>query len=134
MSIRFTYRRGLASVAAAIACAAAPSSVALAQSKPVVVYGEPSQVRSERVSYRDLNLATDAGEQTLKLRIGGAVRRVCSDGLPGYSPITPDYRHCATGAWKDARPQIARAIARAHEIALYGKSSIAATAITITIR
>lgn len=124
----------LASAATAVACATGASALALAQSKPVVVYAEPSEVRTERVSYRDLNLATRTGEKILNRRVGGAVRRVCTEGANGYSPYGQDYLYCARGAWKDARPQIARAIARAHEIALYGKSSIAMTAISITVR
>lgn len=103
-----------------------------AQNTPVTVYGEPSDVRTERVSYRDLNLATPAGEKILTQRVGGAVRRVCSD--TGHIGLYSDRFYCTSGAWKDARPQMSRAIARAREIAMYGKSSIAMTAITIKIR
>jgi hypothetical protein len=43
------------------------------------------------------------------------------------------YRVCSDEAWDGALPQMAQAIARAEEIALTGKSSIAATAITIKV-
>lgn len=104
-----------------------------AQNKPVVVYAEPQEgLRTERVTYADLDLSQRDHQRKLNLRVAGAVKRVClyenqirQQGL-GY------YR-CADGAWDDARPQIAQAVARAREIALTGKSSIAATAITIRI-
>lgn len=104
-----------------------------AQEKPVVVYAEPPEnVRTVRVSFADLDLNQARHERKLNLRVAGAVKRVClyedRTGLQDRG-----YYTCADDAWADARPQIAQAVARAQEIALTGKSSIAATAITISV-
>ncbi len=42
-------------------------------------------------------------------------------------------KSCDTSAWGGARPQIARAVQRAREIAATGSSTIAAAAITIAV-
>jgi UrcA family protein len=110
---------------------AAPSFAA--QEKPVVVYAEPQEgVRSERVSYADLNLAERRDQRKLNARVAGAVQRVClfETGRTGLQ--TRAYYRCADGAWDDANPQIARAVTRATEIALTGHSSIPAAAISIS--
>lgn len=137
MLARFNYRTTIAAAAVVVACATSGAPAALAQNGqwPVTVYGQPSgEFRTERVSYGDLNLARRADEKTLTKRVAGAVRRVCNGDTSYISLIDSDYFTCARGAWGDARPQMAKAIARAHEIALNGKSSIAATAITISTR
>lgn len=135
MLARFNYRTIIAAAAVAVACATSGVPSVLAQTKPVTVYAPPSDdVRTTRVSYRDLNLASRSDQRILTSRVGNAVRRVCSSDGGGISSLDTGYFTCARGAWGDARPQMARAVARAHEIALYGKSSIAATAITISIR
>jgi UrcA family protein len=104
-----------------------------AQDKPVVVYAEPQEnIRTERVSYADLNLAQSREERRLSLRVASAVRRVCLyEDKPGLQHGV--YYDCAAGAWDHARPQMAQAIARAKEIAMTGQSSIAATAITVRV-
>jgi UrcA family protein len=107
------------------------SAASAAQDKPVVVYAQPSDVRVEHVSYADLDLAQ--GKAALERRVAGAVRHVClfddsHDGLQDFG-----YYSCADGAWDKAEPQIAQAVTRAREIALTGQSSIAATAITISV-
>ena len=105
-----------------------------AQDKPVIVYAEPQEgVRSVRVSYADLDLSQRGHERKLNLRVAGAVQRVCLfEDRRGLQDL--GYYRCADDAWGDARPQIAQAVARAREIALTGKSSIAAAAITISVR
>lgn len=108
----------------------AASAPAAQPERPVVVYAGPQEdFLTERVTYADLDLANDAGQRTLLRRVKGAVKRVClfEPGLP----LVHGYYRCADGAWDGANPQIAQAVARAREIALTGKSSIAATAITI---
>ena len=104
-----------------------------ARDRPVVVYAEPENTRTERVSYADLDLSQRKDERKLNSRVAGAVKRVClfehfRSGLQNQG-----YYHCADGAWDGARPQIAQAVTRAKEVALTGRSSIAATAITISI-
>ena len=101
------------------------------QESPVVVFAEPLQnVRTAHVSYADLDLASFGGEDRLKRRVASAVKRVClrSDSLGLQDSV---YTDCAGGAMDGASPQIAQAVARAKEIALTGRSSIAAVAITI---
>lgn len=113
---------------------AATAAPAAQSGRPVVVYAEPQEnIRTERISYADLDLVSATGERTLFRRVGGAVRRVClfENGRPGLQ--NGGYYSCADGAWDGARPQIAQAVARAKEIAMTGKSSFAATAITIKV-
>lgn len=102
-----------------------------AQDRPVVVYGESQQINTERVPYGDLNLAASADRKMLYGRVGRAVRNVCNFDAVG---IASDYRTCAGLAWKDARPQIDAALARAERLALSGRTSVAAGAITISAR
>ncbi|HEU4499852.1 MAG TPA: UrcA family protein [Sphingomicrobium sp.] len=101
-----------------------------AQNRPVVVYGEPQQVNIERVPYGDLNLAASTDRKTLFGRVGSAVRNVCDFNATG---IASDYRTCAGLAWKDARPQIDEALAKADRLALNGESYVAGV-ITISSR
>lgn len=120
-------------VASAFLLAAAPAIAG--QGQPVVVYGEqPANVRTERVSYADLNLATAEHQKILSSRVSGAVKRVCLYRESVGRMFESSYDDCADGAWDVANPQIAQAIARARDIALNGKSSIAAAAITISVR
>ena len=105
-----------------------------AQDRPVVVYAEPdANVRTERVTYSDLDLARDRDQRKLHLRVAGAVKRVClfEDGRAGLQDL--GYYECATDAKQEAAPQIAQAVERARQLALTGQSSIAATAITISV-
>ena len=104
-----------------------------AQNKPVVVYAEPQEgFRTERISYADLDLNQRGHQRKLNVRVAGAVKRVCLyENRSGLQDL--GYYHCADDRWGNARPQIAQAVARAREIALTGKSSIVATAITISV-
>ncbi len=101
------------------------------QDRPVVVYAEPQQHNVERVPYGDLNLAASADRKTLFGRVGNAVRNVCNFDSAG---VSSDYRTCSAISWKDARPQIAAAIASADQLALTGKPAIGATAILVRSR
>lgn len=112
--------------------AAFPASAG--QDKPVVVLAEPQEnMRTERVSYADLDLAQRADQRTLNYRVANAVKRVClfEDSRAGLQ--LGGYYSCANGALEGAEPQIAQAIDRAEQIAMTGQSSIAAAAITINI-
>ena len=109
-------------------------SAAAAQNGQVVVYAEPDEnVRTERVSHADLDLAQLRDERTLRVRVARAVKRVClfDNGSGGLQDSS--YYNCASDAKAGAAPQIAQAVMRARQIALTGKSSIAATAISITV-
>jgi UrcA family protein len=109
-------------------------AIAQGQDNPVVVYAEQQEgVRTERVSYADLNLAERRDHRRLRQRVAGAVKRVClfEDGRPGLQDR--GYYRCAGEAWDGANPQVAQAVARAREIALTGRSSIPATAIGFSV-
>lgn len=108
---------------------AAPSH---ARDRPIIVEGQPTDVISKRVSFADLNLASVQGERTLYRRVGNAVGWVCRQAVP--TPILYERQGCSSASWEDAAPQIDRAIQRAREMAANGSSSIAATAITISVK
>jgi UrcA family protein len=127
---------------ALIACAAtgisATALFVLAQpafGEPVYVVGR-DDVITTRVSYADLNLAADAGQRTLNNRVDSAINNLCLEATGGNNGST-DFKfamaHCTSQALRDARPQIAQAVQRAHEIAQSGGSSIVATALTISL-
>ncbi|MCF2515932.1 UrcA family protein [Sphingomonas sp. G124] len=120
----------LSGVTASLLVAASASA---AQQGPVVVYAEPDNVRTERVTYADLNLADRADQRKLGHRVTGAVKRVCLFENSRSGLQDAGYYGCADDAWDGAKPQIAQAIQRAKDIAMTGKSSIAATAISINV-
>ena len=84
-------------------------------------------VPKERVSYRDLDLASARDERRLMRRVNFAVNYVC----PGNSYLGDS--RCRASAWKRAEPQIALAVERAKQISSFGFSSIAPTAIVISV-
>lgn len=103
-----------ACAAAALATAAVVSAPAHAQYvDEVVVTGPlgrdgPSRL-SQRVSYADLDLATYAGRQVLKLRIRDTARSLCralGEDSRAAGSVVPS---CETQAIRDARGQVRRA-------------------------
>lgn len=129
------FNRVAAAVLSGVTASLLVASAAWAgQEKPVVVLAEPPEnVRTEHVSYADLDLAQRSDQRTLNYRVASAVKRVClfGDGQAGIQPR--GYYSCANEALEGAEPQVAQAIERAKEIALTGKSSIAVAAITINV-
>lgn len=84
---------------------------------------------SRRVGFKDLDLASAAGVKSLHARIGRAVRQVCA---PFAESGDPHRQHgCTSFAWNGARPQIARAVEHAQQLASGGTTSIAPMAIVI---
>jgi hypothetical protein len=65
--------------------------------------------------------------------VTGAVKRVCLFEETQVGMQDLGFYSCANDAWDSATPQIAQAVQRAKDIAMTGKSSIAATAITINL-
>lgn len=122
------------SLAACAACAVAFGGLALAT--PVFAQSSDLQVvrkldlPTKRVSYRDLNLATFHGEQTLVSRVKVAVRQVCPMGFA--TRAHSGTIKCRNYAWDGAKPQIDRAVFRARQMAANGTSVIAPVAIQIT--
>ena len=115
--------------AASIIITAAP--IHARSPEPVTVLGHRSDIVTRHVSYADLNLTLAADRSTLKGRVGFAVDDVCNEAV-GYAGRW-EFNGCTYAAWTNVRPQMANAVQRAREIALTGKSSIAAAAITINL-
>lgn len=104
--------------------------------QPIVVTAPESDLVVRRVSYADLNLASASGEKRLNRRVGSAITSLCIEAVgPDTHNLgsTIANMKCARGAWAGARPQIARAVERAQQIAATGSSTIAATAIVLSI-
>ncbi len=118
MVTRFKRRAAAVLAGGAFLVMNAPAS---AQYQAIVVQGVPApNLRIERVAYGDLNLATRAGQEALKLRISHAVERVCLyDQHRWYGLSEPKYTQCAAGAWSRARPQMIGAISRARQYYAY---------------
>jgi UrcA family protein len=100
------------------------AQVAIAKEAPVVVRGDPASIRSERVSYAGLDLATERDARKLRLKVASAVKRVCLFDTSRAKLQASDYYACADGAWSGARPQLDRAMS--------GASAIASRSITVT--
>ena len=69
--------------------------------------------RTERVSYGDLNLASEAGVKALDRRLDRAVRRVCGDDHRNLV-MSSSVKNCIETARASIRPQREFAIARAN--------------------
>jgi len=109
---------------------------ASARGRPIIVTAPAQDVVVRHVGYADLNLASATGEKILNRRVGSAVGDLCDEATGGDNRSlhgTVNMMRCNSEAWTGARPQIARAIQRAREIAFTGSSAIAATAITISL-
>lgn len=120
-----------ACVLTAATFAASPPALAK-RGGPITVIGRAAaDVLSERVSYRDLNLASVQGEKRLVYRVRGAIGRVCPDD--GTGPLN-ELNRCRSYAWDGAEPQIDLAVKRAREIATNGFSAIAPVAIVIATK
>jgi len=101
-----------------------------------VLVTAPTELVVRHVSYADLDLGQPAGVTTLNDRVNFAVGDVCTEanlGDSGGFSFKAGMLRCSNHAWDDARPQIAQAVQRAHDIATTGSSPIAAAAITISI-
>lgn len=105
---------------------AAPAAGAQQYSPVTTVIGERDDRPSERVSYRDLNLAAARDERILNRRVGRAARGVCEPHRSDYG-----FSDCVSVAWSGARPQIDQAVRRAQEIAATGTSGIPLVAIAV---
>lgn len=130
------YSRTLAMCGATLVAAVAIGTVAYpveARAGPTVeVVAHPEDYVTRHLSYADLNLAVPAGERTLNRRVDSAVTDVCNEAIGGRSTSFA-YRGCNSEAWRGARPQIALAVQRAHEMATTGTSTIAAATITVSV-
>jgi UrcA family protein len=67
---------------------------------------DDSQSRSITVSVRDLNLATQKGQDTLRRRIKWAADIVCGEPDLREVQLLADYRHCVNEATNSALAQL----------------------------
>lgn len=132
--------RKFASICAAIAISSTGSAVlpSAASGKAVQrdVIVAPQDVVVRQIGYADLNLATAGGENMLNSRVRSGIRSLCIDALSeveGAFGYDRESSICHNSAWRQAKPQMAQAVQRAREIALTGRSNIAAVAISIAI-
>ena len=125
-----------AAMFAAIALTAAGvvvvSQPAFAQEQPLEVIGERQDNPTRRVTYADLDLASLAGQKSLKGRVSRAVTSVCDEAVGPNADFHAEHA-CRSGAWSGAAPQMTLAFQRAREIAATGSSSIAAVTIRVVL-
>lgn len=116
---------------ATLALATAAGAVPPGAQAPVQVIGQriADDQLTERVGYRDLNLASASGQKALTSRVRSAVGTVCSP-LDGTNLRTRQ-QHCRSFAWHGAKPQMARAIERAQQLAATGSTSLPQVAIAV---
>lgn len=91
--------------------AAAALLVASALLVPTVSQAE--EPNSIRVSYADLNLASDIGQQTLQRRIGGAARVICIYDDSKDLNLQSATKECRSDAVAAAQPAYDAAVAAA---------------------
>jgi UrcA family protein len=96
-------------LALAVAFAAAPS---LAADESTVV-GERQPTYQERVSYTDLDLRQGSAQSALRIRVRRASERVCIQAEGPLEALQGRLSICNEATYRDARPQITAAIARA---------------------
>lgn len=92
-----TFALALAATATSLVGVAAPA------------FANPIEVKTEKVSYGDLDLTTMEGKKTLKRRVDAAAKRVCNIAPPTSGDRTRYYdaRTCLAKARASARQQVA---------------------------
>ena len=90
-----------------ISAAIAMLGSASAAQPPLVVTNAPFKV----VSYSDLNLASQSGQDRLTSRIRSAARDICLENNIDEVKVTAARRHCYSAAVKDGLSQMNEAIA-----------------------
>lgn len=132
MSVQLNFTKAAAILTALAATVLLAPGAASAEDRPVFIYGEPANVRTELVSLAKLDLSKARDQKRLHLRVGAAVERVClrdigRDGLQDRA-----YDVCASNAWGRAAPQIAKAVSRTNDLAMSGASPVATSAIRVS--
>ena len=84
------------------------------------------EARSVRVSYADLNLATDAGMARFNSRLAGAVKRVCPSGNGMNLQQILDSRRCVAEARASLNTVVAAAVKK-QAVALAATPNVAQT-------
>lgn len=127
------YSKCIATCGAILVASAAIATVVIpAEAKPpIVVTGPSSDTITRHVSFRDLNLATKAGEKALRRRVSYTASDICYELNSDLSVHAK--MECRKDAIFDARPQIARAVLRARQMAATGQTFATAGVITVNI-
>ena len=92
-----------------------PALAALAMASALVVptVSQAAEVPSVRVSYADLNLATDFGQNKLQRRIAFAAGQVCGTSDPRDLNLVRAVSDCRTETIADVQPAFQLAVGRA---------------------
>lgn len=99
-----------------------------------VLVTAPGELVIRHISYADLNLASNAGEQTLNRRVEGEVARLCVEVTGGYAASSAHAMAiCRRAAWGQAGPQISRAVQGAREIASVDTSTFRPVALAVPL-
>jgi UrcA family protein len=112
---------------------ALPALAALATAAELLVptVSHAAEVPSVRVSYADLNLATDFGQDKLQRRIAFAAGQVCGTSDPRDLIFARAVTYCRTETTADVQPAFEAAVAaQRHGTVTVG----AATALIVTAR
>ena len=108
-----------------------PALVALAAATGLVVptVSQAAERTSVRVTYADLNLATNVGQNKLQRRITFAAELVCDKTDPMNLSFARAVTECQNGAISDAQPAFAAAVAAARHPSV---TVLDATALIVT--
>ena len=92
-----------------------PALAALAVAGALVVptAGSAAEITTARVSYADLNLATDKGKSALSHRVSYAADQLCGVGKWKALGLTAEASACSDDAVASAQPAVKAAIAAA---------------------
>ena len=125
------YSKCIAMCGAILVASAAIATVAMpAEGKPpIVVTGPSAETLTRYVSYRDLNLASKAGEKALRRRVNTTASEICYELNADFSVYA--IIACRSEALHDARPQIRQAVLRAQQLASTGQSLATASVIAL---
>ena len=122
------------SASIAVTATALPLVAPPAFGKTPIFVKAPQDIVTRRISYDDLNLASVPGERALSHRVRAGVKSLCVEATGAQdASYSSESSRCRNSAWHEAGPQISRAIQRARELASTGTSSLAASAIVISI-
>lgn len=118
-------------LATALTLVAAAGATPASAQAPLQVVAERIQDDriTQRVSHRDLNLASASGQRSLHFRVRSAMGRVCAP-LDGTN-LRTQQQYCRSVAWDGAKPQMDQAIARAQQLAATGITSLPEIAIAV---
>ena len=105
------------------------AALAVATSLVVPTVSQAAERSSVRVSYRDLNLATDFGQHKLQRRIAFAAELVCDKTDRIDLVFARAVAECQNGAIQDAEPAFAAAVAAARRPSV---TVLDATALVVT--